>query len=341
MRTIALALCTIALAVPGIARAECETPYTSAMVAEDLGAMTLALRDLDEETFAQAGARMDAGLACLDELLPQTALASAYRLLGAWHYLAGDKDLGTRWFRTALEVDPAFSWDVNDLPPGHPIRDAFEGERAIAAQPPVPIDGMMLSPPEGTEVYMDGARLQAAKATTGRPHLVQLVVEGSRHVQQGWIVDGNELPESILISEEEAIARAAALAAAEEGGRKKKKKDKRDATASTGTAVATTSGGDDDPFAVQTVRRVRPKAKTPLLITGAVGIVASGVVYGLSFPAHQAFDEATTTDELLQAQAATNTLVIASGATLAVGVGLGVVGIQLDSSPGLVFGRRF
>ncbi len=341
MRTVALVLCSTALALPGVAHAGCATPYTSAMVSEDLGAMTLALRDLDEATFSKAGERMDAGLACLDETLPQTALASAYRFLGAWRYLTGDKDLGTRWFRTALEVDPAFAWDVNDLPPGHPIRDAFEGERAIAAQPAVPIDGMMLSAPEGTVVYMDGAPLQAAKATTGRPHLVQLVVEGERQVQEGWIVDGGELPESILITEEEAIARAAALAAAADEGKKKKKKKDKDATADVGPAVATTGGSGDDPFAVQTVRRVRPKAKTPLLITGAVGIVASGVVYGLSFPAHKGFEDATTTDELLQAQTATNTLVIASGATLAVGVGLGVVGIQLDSAPGLVFGRRF
>ncbi len=335
MRIAALASFSLLfLALPGRAQAACDTPYTAAMASEDLGAMTVALRELDEATFTSAGARMDAGLPCLTERLPESAQAAAYRFLGAWKYLEGDKDIGSRWFRTALEVDPAFAWDINDLPPGHPIRDAFEGERAIAGQPPVAIDGMVLDPPEGTEIYMDGSPLTRAAATTGRPHLVQVVVADDTRVKEGWLINGNELPESLLITEAEAQAREAALAAAANDGKKPKKKKERD-------ALTTVSASGGDPFAVQTVRRVRPKAKTPLLITGAVGVVASGVIYGLSFPAHQRFEEATTTDDLLQAQTAANTLVIASGATLAVGMGIGIVGIQLDSSPGLVLGRRF
>jgi hypothetical protein len=323
---------------PALAQAEgCDTPYTSAMIAEDLGVMTMALRELDEAAFNQSGARMDQGLPCMTEAMPVAAYASAFRFLGAWRYLTGDADIGTRWFRTALEVDPAFAWDVNDLPPGHPMREAFESERAMAGQAPASIDGKVLDPPGGTEILLDGRPLDEARLTTGRPHLVQVVETATRVVRKAWVIEGNALPDELLITEAEAQARAAALAEAEGKGGKERKKD-RDKAVATTTSSGSASG---DMFAVQEVRRVRPVAKTPLLVAGAAGIVASGVVYGLSFPAHDRFEAATTTDELLAAQSATNTLVIASGATLAVGLGLGVVGVQLDGHPGLVLGRRF
>lgn len=335
MRPAALLAAVLLSAAPSAAYAgDCATPYTANMASEDLGSMTVALRNLDEAAFAQAGARMDGGLPCLTEPLPVTAMASAFRFLGAYHYLNGDKDTGSRWFRTALEVDPGFTWDVNDLPQGHPIREAFDGERAIAAQPALTVDGMVLDSPSGTVIYMDGRPLESAAATSGRPHLVQLLDDELTVVKEGWLINGNELPDSLLITQAEADARAAAALASDATDKKKKK--------SKGDSQLTTVASATDPYAVQTVRRTRPRAKTPLLVTGAVGVVASGVIYGLSFPAHQRFTEATTTDELLEAQAATNTLVIASGATLAVGMGIGIVGIQLDSSGGgLLLGSRF
>lgn len=330
----------LAAATPTSARAQgagCDAPYTSSMIAEDLGVMTMALRELDEAAFNRAGARMDLGLACMTEAMPVAAYASAFRFLGAWRYLTGDADIGVRWFRTALEVDPAFAWDVNDLPQGHPMREAFESERAMAGQAATSLEGMVLDPPAGTQILLDGRPMTEARLTSGRPHLIQVVETATSVVREAWLIDGTAMPDSLLITQQEADARAAALAEAEGKG-KGSKGDKKGRT-----AVATTSatGSGDDPFAVQSVRRVRPVAKTPLLVAGAAGIVASGVVYGLSFPAQDRFEAATTTDELLAAQSATNTLVIASGATLAVGLGLGVVGIQLDGSPGLVLGRRF
>lgn len=336
LRRLAPVVICLALAVgagQAHAQSECDAPYSSSMVSEDLGVMTLALRDLDEEAFNSAGARMDAGLPCMTEALPVAAYASAFRFLGAWRYLTGDKDMGLRWFRTAIEVDPAFSWDINDLPQGHPLREAFEAERAMAGQPAVGMEGMVLDPPGGTQIMVDGRVIDEPSVTTGRPHLLQVVETDTRVVREGWLMDGSAIPDKYLITEKEAAERAAALADADGKKSKKNKKDRDTATATTASV--------DDPYAVQSVTRIRPKAKTPLLIAGAAGIVASGVVYGMSFPARQRFDDATTTDDLLATQTATNTLVIASGATLAVGMGLGIVGIQLDSTPGLVIGRAF
>lgn len=320
---------------PAFALGDCGETYTATNVQDDLGAMTVALRELDEGAFTMAGERMDAGLHCLDAALPVAAYATAYRLLGAWRYIIGDQDVATRWFRTAIEVDGTFAWDINDLPEGHPMRRAYDGERAIAAQAPMAIRDMVLDPPSGSQILVDGRPLTTPALTTGRPHIVQVVDSSTREVRQTWLIDGGSLPPELMITQAEADARAAALAEAEAGGKGKKKDKGKD------DAVAVTSVTEADAFAVQTVKRTRPLAKTPLLITGAAGIVAGGVIYGLTFPAQQRFMEATTTDGLLAAQTATNTLVIASGATVALGAGLGIVGIRLDSSPGLVLGRRF
>lgn len=329
----ASALLVLLSGAPAHAFGDCAEPYTAAQVQEDLGSMTVALRELDEAAFNAAGLRMDAGLPCLDSALPVAAYATAYRLLGSWRYITGDQDIATRWFRTAIEVDGSFAWDVNDLPEGHPMRRAYDGERAIAAQAPVAVRDMVLDAPSEAEVLVDGRPLTAPALTTGRPHLIQVVDSQTREVRQGWMIDGNAIPSEIMITQAEADARAQALAEAEGKG---KKKDK-----SKTQAVSSTTVSETDVFAVQTVKRTRPLAKTPLLLTGAAGIVASGVIYGMTFPAHQKFEDATTTNGLLTAQTATNTLVIAAGATLAVSAGLGIVGIRLDSSPGLVLGRRF
>lgn len=332
---VASALVVLLCDAPAYAFGDCAEPYTAAKVQEDLGSMTVALRELDETAFTSAGERMDAGLPCLDAALPVAAYATAYRLLGSWRYITGDQDVATRWFRTAIEVDGSFAWDVNDLPEGHPMRRAYDGERAIAAQAPVAVRDMVLDPAAGAEVLVDGRPLTTPALTTGRPHLIQVVDSQTRQVRQGWLIDGNAIPAEILITQAEADARVLALAEAEGKGKKKDKDKGKSAT------VNSTSVNEADVFAVQTVKRTRPLAKTPLLITGAAGIVASGVIYGMTFPAHKQFEDATTTNGLLTAQTATNTLVIAAGATLAVSAGLGIVGIRLDSSPGLVLGRRF
>ncbi len=331
-----LVLGLLAAAGPAMALGpECPQAYTAAMVQEDLGTMTVALRELDEAAFHRAGERMNESLPCLDAALPRSVYATAYRFLGAWRFISGDPDIATRWFRTAIEVDDTFQWDIQDLPEGHPMRRAYDGERAIAAQAPVAVREMVFDLPPGTELLVDGRSWTTPALTTGRPHLVQLVQQGSRSVVQGWLIDGNALPADLFISRSEAEARAAALAEAESKGGKKARR------AAPAADPGVTSISEADVFAVQTIKRTRPAAKTPLLLTGAAGVIASGVIYGLSFPAHQKFESATTTDGLLSARTATNTLVIASGATLALSTGIGIVGIRLDSGPGLVLGRSF
>jgi hypothetical protein len=103
--------------------------------------------------------------------------------------------------------------------------------------------------------------------------------------------------------------------------------------------VAPASPADD--YAVVKVARIRPPAKTPLMITGGAVALGAGALYGASFATRARFDAATTSAEMDRYRGLTNTLVVASGATLAIGLGVEYAGIILDGRPGLQLRARF
>jgi hypothetical protein len=320
LRPLALGLLLVAAAP--VARAECARAYTKGELLQDLGTMTSALRSLDEAAFRQSGARMEQSLPCIRTRLPPQVHASAYRFIGAYHFLNGKADEAGRWFRVALELQPTFEWDVNELSLDHPMRAAFELERTDAAVDPAPIEGMEVVTPAGSVLLLDGRELTKAAATTGRPHVLQVLgTDGT--VRQVFVIDGNQIPAAFL----QPAAAAAPLAAADP---KKGKK---------GAVVAPASPADD--YAVVKVARIRPPAKTPLMITGGAVALGAGALYGASFATRARFDAATTSAEMDRYRGLTNTLVVASGATLAIGLGVEYAGIILDGRPGLQLRARF
>ena len=92
------------------ASAECRRAYTTAELGEDLGSLTIALRELDEARFKEAGARVESNLMCVAEPIPTPVFASAYRYVGALHFLIGDTETARSYFRSSLELDPTFDW---------------------------------------------------------------------------------------------------------------------------------------------------------------------------------------------------------------------------------------
>jgi len=92
---------------------------------------------------------------------------------------------------------------------------------------------------------------------------------------------------------------------------------------------------------VYSVDRVRPPAKTPLLIAGGTTMVLGIGLYSASFVTHGKFQTAETTEDLLRYQTLNNSLVMASGVTTALGVAAGVFGMRLDGIPGVFVGGRF
>ncbi len=324
MRTFlcALALSFALLRAPG-AHAACAQPYPGDQLVNDLQVAQASLRGLDESAFGAAGKRLDAGIACLTSMAPSPVFASAYRYIGAYHFLVGaDQKRARAWFRTALELDPTYSWDATELESGHPMREVFEQERQVAANGLTPLTGKVINQPAGSKITLDGRPLVDAAATLDRPHVVQQI-GSDRGVRGSWLIQGNEIPSQFLRDE------MAPLSAEDSGSTTPKpKKDKR-------------LGGGSESLAVQAVGRRRPAEKTPLIIGGVLGIVGAGGVYAASFAARSQFDQASTTEDAERARATTNALVIASGGVLLVGVGVGYWGILLDGGAGVGIAGRF
>ena len=160
----------------------------------------------------------------------------------------------------------------------------------------------------------------ALTSTHGRPHLLQVVATSDGTIRTAHLVDGNAFPEEYLTE-----AAVAAVVTPET----EPKKDP----------------GAHQPnydLAVVQVKRVRPAAKTPLMVAGGVVALAGAGLYGATFATRDQFRNATTTADLERYQSLTNTLVLVSGATVAVGLGVEYAGIMLGAGGGgLRLGGRF
>ncbi|MFH1465549.1 MAG: hypothetical protein ABIO70_14275 [Pseudomonadota bacterium] len=349
MRTLLCALAFTLAMGPAVARAECAATYPLTTMAKDLGLMQSALRNLDEEGFRAAAERLKAGMPCMANPAPAQVYATAYRLLGAEYYLEGDTEQAEAWFRTAIELDRDFVWDVRDFDVSHPIRQSYEGQAWAAVTDPALIEGQELHLPASGRLIMDGRPLDKPAATPRRPHVIQQI-GAENTIANTWIIEGNGFPAALLqpISNEPEVA-AATLVIDDKPSKdkdkpKKEKKPKRGAEPSGEGATAQASAGNTTatPFDdIHVVDRVRPPMKTPLLLLGGAGLLGAGGAYAASYLMHQKFEAATTTDDANQLQATTNALVIASGGIAVLGVGLGYWGVLLDGGVGLGYHRSF
>jgi hypothetical protein len=320
------AVLLLSLSVPLQARAECAVTYNPAQLTDDMAALTEALRNLDEVTFLRIGQQMEANLPCVGRKLPARVYASAYRYIGTQYYLNDDQTTANRWFLTALELDPTFEWDINDLAPVHPLRAAFDAQRELAAIETEAIPGKRLLIPAGAALYLDGRQLTEAAVTPGRPHLFQVISETDGSLRQSFVIDGTAIPVSFL-QEEVMDAPEADVPTTAVKRRDRNKVEEGEI-----------AYGD---IRVAYVDRVRPPIKTPLMIAGGAGMVVSGGLYAASFAMYNRFEQSTTTDDLLYYQSLTNTLVIASGITAAAGMGVGYAGVMMGGKPGVFIGGRF
>lgn len=311
-----------------VAQAACPTPYTGAQLAGDLGALSSALREGEDTKFIDVAARLEAGLPCADRAFNRAVFASAYRYMGIYRYRGGNEAEARRYFRVALELEPTYEFDINEMDFVDPIRTAFTEERNAAFADKVPMAGVSFSVPAGASVLLDGRPVTKAEATLDRPHLVQ-IVGADQVVQQAFLIDGNQFPAELVKSN----AVAAVTTTETKKSKDKKPSEKKD------TKEVPVSSPDD--YSVVKIERVRPPAKTPLLVLGGAGMLAGGALYALSFGAHADFDAATNTEELSAARSRTNGLVLGSVGALAAGVGIGYVGVILDAGPGVMIGARF
>ena len=301
---------------------DCTRTYTTSELSRDLGAMTAALRSKDDATYKATGQRLSNQIGCVRAPVPARVFASAYRHIGAYHYMMGQFDQSKRWFKTGIELEPSYEWDLAELALDHPLRRAFDAQRSSATESPAPLEGKKISPPAGATLLLDGRKLTKAAATLDRPHLL-IVVGEDRQVRQVILIEGNAIPEQFLADDVEAVA---VVPTKGKGKSKGKQGDEAD---------------PEDAYATRQVSRVRPPAKTPLMVTGGALAIAGGALYATSFATRSKFDASTTQGDLDKYKRLTNTLVVSAGATIALGVGVEYVGIIISEQPGLALRGRF
>lgn len=297
--------------------ADC-TPYASSQVVADLQTLQLSLRALDESSFSTAAERMDQGLHCLSSAVPAPVFASMYRYLGAYHHLKNDDATARKYFRTALEIDPAFEWDAADLDMDSPIRSIFDEERAHATDSAVAVVGKTFA--AGTYT-LDGRAVTSVAATQERPHTL-LKLNGDKTVASVWVFDGNAFPTDALVVGQSSSASKTTSTTKSTSTTK--------TSSSTSSSSVSKSTAATTPGAVAKLERKRPPEKTPLIVGGVVGVVGAAALYGYTFVTHGEFEASHDPDEIEQLQTLNNALILTSGGLLLVGVGVGYWGIVLD-----------
>lgn len=295
------------LSFSGAVYAQCP-PYTATQLGEDMSNMSAALREASPEAFQEAGSALAEGLPCIQEPMAPVVLSSVYRYMGLHAYFRADEAEARAWFRSALELDSTFDWDVAELPVGDPLRPIFEEERARSGSQKVAVsETAALNIASGKRLSADGRMLTKPALTLDRPHLIQLIDNSSNTVESVWLIDGNALPPELIVD--------------------------------AGPGAVASGPGSQTVF--ERIERQRPPLKTPALIVGGTFMAAGVGLYAASFSTKAKFDKATTLDDAKAHRGTTNTLVAAAGTAFVAGAGLTYVGFMLDSGPGLAWSGRF
>ena len=321
------------LATPAHAT-ECTTPYPIDQLLTDLIQAEDALRSGRNPEALGASEALRGGLLCLSEPMPRMIVGRTYRAIGAGLVATGQIEEGSLWFLTALEAEPTFEYGIEDLPPIHPVRDAYLESQSVEAVEVETLTDRTFA----DRAWLDGRPIEAVEARPGRPHLLQLDDDPLR----SWVIDGSAFPEEATIPVELP------------GDARRRRSPKPDALEPTPTPSGTntpivvsrrsrptrtrSSTGADGTL---TVERDRPKEKTPLILGGLALSAAAGGVYWQSGAKRAEFNQASTLVEITELQPQINRLAIASAALLAAGTGTLTWGVVLSGDgavgPGLGF----
>jgi len=295
----------------------CEADYGLDTLADDLGVVESAVRSGDIEAASAAAQTLQQGLPCLSEPLPRVVAGRAYRAVAAGQHGQPGAEEALAWYRTAAVVDGSFLYTLEDLPEeDHPAFEAWrQAVEATRASEPEAIDGHVWASGVFT---VDGRRLPWPSAEPGMPHVLQQSLDGEVTT---WIIDGASFPDEALIAD--ASVRPA------------------------GTEGVSVIGGQGVAPTV-TVQRVGgnnwPPERVALVSGGSVAVLAGGGLYALAMQKRAQFDQSTIRADTTRLAAGTNTLTVASAATLAAGagtLGFGVLFFIVDGNPSPTLDLRF
>ena len=295
--------------------AGCDEPYAVDALADDLGALEAAIL-ADAEEAPERAARLEANLTCLDGVLPRVIAGRVLRAVAAGQLGADPDAPAGDWLATAAAVDPGFRYTLADLPSEeHPAyvgwMNAVDASRAVRSEP---VAGYVWS--AGT-FYLDGRRSNWPAAELGMPHLLQRVLD---HRTTTWRVEGNTFPAELLIAD----------------------------TASAPPPVAGHPVEAPTGHTTIEVHKVKqnnwPTERVALVGGGAAALAGGGALYALAWGQRGKFDASHTRADTERLARSTNTLTVASTATLAAGagtLGFGILFFIVDGDPRPTLDFRF
>lgn len=149
-------------------------------------AVSLAYEQVDEAGFDRATLRLDAALACLDEVPAPSTLARIHQTQALVSFVSGRTRATRRSLAAARLVDPAWRLDEDLFPEGHPYRNLWYE----ATNPgPVQVVGRVA----GHEWIVDG--YEREEAPTERAFLLQVRERGGPVTWTGYLWTWDEIPD--------------------------------------------------------------------------------------------------------------------------------------------------
>ena len=273
------------LLVPALAQgADCAETRTSSDLMVQLEAAEAAYGQLDVDRFRDAMDQARVILPCLDEELTRHTAAELHRFEGLRAFVDRDPEHSTTAFAAARAIEPHYRFPETLVPAGNPVLEDYEAIDPHSSQVEV------LADPIGGRLVLDG-RTSNERATSF-PTVFQLVLDDGRVSDTAYLWPGDAVP---------AYEKRA------------------------GPRVVVAPPPDPVPGGERGAASVVRRGPDKRFLLGAGGaLLASGLLYGGAFVVHKRYDDPTTTiDRLNGIRSTNNTLVLASGATAVVGLGLG------------------
>ncbi len=295
--------------------AGCSETYAVDALADDLGALEASiLADLDNA--ATLAAKLEGDLVCLDGVLPRVIAGRVYRAVAAGQLGADPKSPAKAWLDTAASVDPGFRYTLDDLPSEeHPAyvgwMNAVDEAREVDA---TTVEGQVWA---SGSFFLDGRRSSWPSAETGRPHVLQRVLDGATST---WRIEGNTFPVDLLMADDSSAPPPVA-----------------------GWRVETPTGRTKVEVHKATSHNW-PAERVVLVSGGAAALAGGGALYALAWNQRGRFDGSSTRADTERLARSTNSLTVASTATLAAGagaLGFGILFFIVDGDPRPTLDIRF
>jgi len=268
-----------------------------AKLATSLRAALGSFQAMDLESFTAHRLDANRSIACLPVVIAREDAAAYHRLEAFDAFLARDADRAFQHFRAALYAHWEYELPESIAPHGNPIREAWTD----AGSYPMPVYGTV-DLPRKTTLMIDG------REQTGRPEelaaVVQLVHADGSVLYSKYLPAGAPDPDW---KSGKPIAPPPPKPVAQ--GRSSEGKN---------PSMKVKTGGRPPKV------REPIEVNVPMLAGGTTALIAGGVLYLAAASSRASFDDLSTPFEDLDGlQTRTNSLVVASGVSAGVGVGLG------------------